>query len=155
MKRGGCKMPQSSVSQTLLGDFPAFVPTGATCDDALASEPRPREKDRAGWQRIIDKHLIEWGRNPALFDPEEIVPPSPFIIDAASKIAIRLRDVGWAAPLRVVPDGDGGIAFENRAGEILQTLNVQPDGSVELITFHNCRLVRREPLPDVSAWIRP
>ena len=152
MKRGVCKMPQSSASQTLLGDFPAFVPTGATCDDALASPPKPREKDRAGWQRIIDIHLIEWGRNPALFDPDEIVPPSAFIIDAACRVAMRLRDLGAACPLRVVPDGDGGIAFERRGDESFESLEITSDGRVELITFHKSKVVRRQQLPDVSEW---
>ena len=154
MKRGDYKMPQISASQTLLRDVPAFVPTGAASDDALASEPKPRAEDRIGWQRIIDNHLVEWGRHPSRFDSDEIIPPSRAIIHAACHVAMRLRDAELSAPLRVVPDGDGGIAFEHDAGEWFQTLHLQADGSVELLVFRDCRIARRERLPDQSAWIQ-
>ena len=65
---------------------------------------------------------------------------------------MRLRDAGWAAPLRVVPDGDGGIAFEHRAGECFESLELTADGQVELIRFLKSKVMQRQQLPNVSEW---
>ena len=48
-----------------------------------------------------------------------------------------------AAPLRVVPDGEGGISFERRDEIRFQSLDVLQDGSIELHTFRDCRLVSK------------
>lgn len=131
------------------------IRTTVTPDDALGNERlRSPEEWKDGWDRIIDQHLVEWGRDPSGFDSDEIVPPSREIIHAACHVAMRLRDENWAAPLRVVPDGDGGIAFEHEDGASFQTLHLQADGSVELLTFRDCKIVGREGLPDQTAWIR-
>lgn len=146
-------MPVPGGSFTIERRVEVGFPTGVASDDSLASERTLRaEGHEEGWNQIIDKHLVEWGRNPSRFDPDEIVPPSPFIVAAACRVAMRLREAGWAAPLRVVPDGDGGIAFERRAGECFESLELAAQGQIELITFHKSKVIRRDRLPDVSEW---
>ena len=82
---------------------------------------------------MIDDYLIEWG-------------PSEAIIRLAGQIAMVLRDNGAAAPLRVVPDGEGGISFERRSGDWFESLDILEGGSIELTTFKDCRLHSRVPL---------
>lgn len=122
------------------------VKTDAAGDDTLASTQFERERE--GWQRIIYDYLVEWGRNPSQLEDEGIVAPSVEIIGRASEVAMELRDAltPCPAPLRVVADGEGGIAFEFRLGTLFASLNIGADGLVELVTFDNCRLKSRVSL---------
>lgn len=112
----------------------------------LASDSREADAHREGWQRIIDEFLVEWGRDPAILDDDSIVSPSSAIINYACQWAMHLRDVGAPPPIRAVPDGDGGIAFERRNGDCFESLEIREDRGVELITFRNCRIVSRVTL---------
>jgi len=96
---------------------------------------------RDAWDQIIDRYLIEWARYPSRLDDEGVIPPSADIIHRACEIAIDMRDQTLAAPLRVVPNGDGGIVFERREGPIFQTIEIYEDGSVESAAFVDSRLV--------------
>lgn len=122
--------------------------TGAADDEGLASADRDRDRQRERWQQMIDRYLVEWGRDPNQLEDEDegVVPPSKAIINRASQIAMNLRDAGWPGPLRVVPDGDGGISFERRTGAYFESLDILEDGSVELATFKDCRLQFRRRL---------
>lgn len=121
----------------------ACVSTTAAHGSGLASEEQAAREDREAWQRIIDDFLIEWGKDPSTLDDEEIVPPSREIIHAASQVAIALRDGGEPAPLRVVPDGDGGIAFEYRSEGWFRSLSICEDGWIELVHLVDCQEVSR------------
>jgi len=107
---------------------------------------RESEANRAGWERIINLYLIEWGRNPARLEEPDLLAPSLETIKNAGHIAMCLRDLGWSPPTRVVPDGEGGIAFELVASNYYQSLVVSANGGVELDTFRDCRFVSRVPL---------
>ena len=65
---------------------------------------------------------------------------------AACRFAEAVRDLGWPPPLRVVPTGDGGISFERREGSVSQSIEIAPDGSIEMITIVASRLVHRQRL---------
>jgi len=119
--------------------------THAAQDSELASGS-PRGAVAQAWQRVIDWQLVEWGQGPESLAEEALVPPSREIIDLACKVAAAGRESGFPAPLRVVPDGEGGVSFERRSGEYFQSLNVLADGCVELLTFRNCKLVARDQL---------
>ena len=60
---------------------------------------------------------------------------------------MELRDAGCAAPFCVVPDGEGGIAFERRSGDFFHSLEILADGWIELSTFKNCRLQSKLRIP--------
>lgn len=129
---------------TLSSDLRKLVETHS--DDQTPNQfAHPIEKWREQWEEIIDSKLIEWGKDPsALADPGEgIVAPSLQSIKIASEVAQSARDAGWPPPTRVVPDGEGGIAFERQSGGVFESLEVTANGIVELLKFIDCRLVDR------------
>lgn len=108
--------------------------------ETLATDAREAEMNRAGWQRMIDEQLVEWGRNPNQFDEEDFVAPDAEVLDRACRIAMHLRDNGWPAFLRVLPDGEGGIVFEHRAAQHFVSLEITPNEPALLYLFEDCRL---------------
>ena len=119
--------------------------TRAASDDEVAS-PSVSARWKRGWEKVIDNYLVEWGADPSVLVDEEFVPPSKEIIGLAYQWAKDRCEAGWSPPLRVVPDGEGGISFENQVGSRFQSLNIRADKTVELLTFDDCRLVAREKL---------
>ncbi len=144
-------MPNEGATLALLPSVLPIGETSAVSDDALASRIGSHSENCSGWE-LIDEKLKAWGLNPDQFDADEIIPPSRPIIYTARCVAIKLRNLGQPAPLRVVPDGDGGIAFEYREVDESITLHIHNDSSVEQIKFHKCHLVFRQLLPPVSSW---
>lgn len=122
------------------------IPTGFVASPALTLAGDDRSQNRADWQAVLDYTLVEWGRNPSRFAEDGLTPPSAKAIDEAYRVALYFRDHDKAPPLRVVPNGDGGIVFERRQGEIFETIEIQEDGSAEWAIFHNGRLRSRGPL---------
>lgn len=121
------------------------VTTRAAGGDQLATRNN-LEQSKEGWQRIINSFLCVWCENPSILEDDEFVPPSAAVIHRAIDVARDFREKGLAPPLRVVPDGDGGLSFERREGNLSQSLDVLKDGTVELLTFVDCKLVNRQLL---------
>ena len=94
----------------------------------------------------IDRYLVEWGRDPQALRVDGIEPPSGETIALAARWAQKVADAGWVAPTRVVPDGDAGIAFELRSGDLFQSLAILADGQVLLSTYVGCKLESRQGL---------
>lgn len=110
-----------------------------TASPQMASPP----EWRLAWDQIIDRQLVEWGIDPAQFADDGLTPPSRDTICLACTVAAACRDSGWSPPLRVAPDGRGGIVFERGSGDVFQTIEVRPDGSVEQFGYKNSRLCYR------------
>ncbi|MDP6547073.1 MAG: hypothetical protein QGH60_24115 [Phycisphaerae bacterium] len=120
-----------------------LVGTKAASDQELVSA---RHRDvAAGWSSVIDQ-LLDWLRNPQELADEDFLPPSRDLIKMVCAIAAASRDAQLSSPLRVVPDGDGGISFERRSGLRFETINFHDNGSVEWLLFEDCKLVHRLPL---------
>lgn len=119
------------------------IPTGVAASPILTTAGEDRSKNRAAWQAVLDYTLVEWGCNPSRFAEDGLTPPTAYAIGVACQVAQHLRDHDKDAPLRVVPNGDGGIVFERRQGEIFETLEIQDDGSAEYTVFINSRLSTR------------
>jgi hypothetical protein len=119
------------------------ISTGVAASPTLTLAGDDRFKTRTAWQTIIDYTLVEWGRNPGRFAEDGLTPPSANAIRVACQVAQHLRDHDKDTPLRVVPNGDGGIVFERSQGEIFETIEIQDNGSVEWATFSNGRLRSR------------
>ena len=134
--------PESSV----LASEPVISPsTTAAANHDLASTYHERDnRERRAWDAMIDGYLVEWARDPTKLQDDDLVAPSARVIHRACQVALDRRDAGWAAPLRVVPDGEGGIRFERRSGAIFQSLNICEDLSIELETYEDCKLVRHQ-----------
>jgi len=116
-------------------------------DDASASGSLQASlENRNGWRNLVDRPLIEWGRNPEAFGSEEegLEPPSIEIIQRAVQIASTLSETGVPSPLRVVMNGEGGIIFEWRDQKTFSTLEITKERHLELCRFDECRLVERE-----------
>ncbi len=90
------------------------------------------ENLQAGWTRVIDEKLIEWGLHPDQFG-DEIDAPTNLAITAAAQTAINLFQSGASVPDWVVPTGDGGIAFRwGEAGKSLLSLEFDVAGRTRL-----------------------
>lgn len=122
------------------------VGTAAADDEQLALSAAEREKNRQGWQAIIDSQLIEWGRDPTVLDDEGVNSPSKAVIDCACRLGILLRDAEWAAPHRVVASADGGIVFERWSGDLFAQIEICDDGAILFAAFEQGRLVAHGPL---------
>ena len=141
--------PRERISPyTLREDISLVVPTSGVNEHSLATPTQTREKEGAAWQDVIDHQLVEWGRSVADLEDDGLVPPSPYAIYQASRLAMHFRDQGQPAPMRVVPNGDGGICLERWHGQCFQTIEIRADGTVELITFKDSRLVSRHRLDE-------
>jgi hypothetical protein len=117
------------------------VDTGAVSDDVLlrsAAETRVRE---AEWQRVIDDQLIEWGLHPEALEEDDLIPPTRRALQVAGEVAIEMRKAGEPAPKRVVPDRDGGIAFERWEGDRTVTIMVSEDGAIEVLQWIGSKIV--------------
>lgn len=127
------------------------VPTEAVANEALKSPIQTISQDLPGWQTAIDDRLVEWGKDLRALEDEDIVPPSLQIIDLACRLAMEMRDDDYASPLRVVPNGEGGIVFESWPIQVEEgieeghVIEINSDGSIELIVFANSQVVSREP----------
>lgn len=120
------------------------VETGAAGEAILSSGEL--QENRMGWENVIDRQLIQWAMD--LSQPEEdgVEVPSRSIIGIGCGVAQSMRDAGMPPPLRVVPNGDGGIVFEHREGSLFETIEIDADGSVEIAVFLDSRLVSRRRL---------
>lgn len=129
---------------TITGGGISVVDTGAADDQSLAFDVEQRERNRTGWQQIIDGKLIEWGRDPSQLDDEDVTPPSGTAISNACGLATCGMDNDVSPPHRVVPNGDGGIVFERWDGPTFATIEIFEDGSIELCHFDDGKLVSRK-----------
>ena len=96
-----------------------------------------RREQREGWQMVLEKWLWKWERDPSQLEDEGITAPSAETIQRACEIALRLRDLGLLVPQRVAATGDGGIVFAWETKPALSTLEVDADGSIEVVVFQN------------------
>jgi len=136
-------MTTANVDTGLAGPVVSQIQTNAASDAELTSAEYP---ESSLWDRVIFSQLVEWGKDPDALADDGLVPPSEAIIHLACTWAMKFRDQGAPGPLRVVPDGEGGICFERRAEPYFQTLNIRQDGTVEMLTFKDCQLQSRVPL---------
>jgi hypothetical protein len=100
----------------------------------------------AAWATYIKEQLAAWALDTSQLEDDDIVPPNPATIDRASKAAIALRDQGAPAPTRIVPTGDGGVAFQYDGQSEFISIEIEPEGRVELLVFVNGRLTHRAEL---------
>jgi hypothetical protein len=105
-----------------------------------------RRAAREGWQEIIDRKLIEWGRDPARLEDEGVEPPTKETLQRAIHLAEAFRDEGLPNPNSVVADPNGGIVFERRERNMSEVFHLWDDGSMEYQRFEGTRLVERRAL---------
>lgn len=125
-----------------------FISTGAVEPVALCRVWED-EAGRERWDETVDR-LIGWWKSVADLEEDDLVPPARPVIESALRIAPRLCDVKTPPPLRIVPDGEGGIAFEWRHGNVFISMQLDEDNTVTLLRFEDSRLVRKHhgPVPE-------
>ncbi|TWT44732.1 hypothetical protein RAS1_11480 [Phycisphaerae bacterium RAS1] len=120
--------------------------SGAASEDSL-SEPANRAAEwRAAWNELIDKKLIEWGRQTEALADEDLIPPTATAILASSTLVQRLRDRQSAPPCRCVPDRDGGVVIEWWSQQTSIALEISSSGAVELVFMENGKVKGRAPV---------
>jgi len=90
------------------------------------------------WLEVIDK--IKYFREYPVYEYEDEERPSEEVVIEACKMALTLSE--GPPPMRVVPCGDNGLAFEWKSGDIYETINIGND-EVEHIIFKDCKIVDR------------
>lgn len=104
------------------------------------------EELAAHWDSIIDHKLIEWGRETEAFQVEGLIAPTSEAIGRACELVRAMRYEGWSLPTGVIPDGEGGIVFENRHGAFYQRVEIDEHGGMSFVTFQDATLVSRVPI---------
>lgn len=86
----------------------------------------PKQKQR--WDRVVDQ-VVDWilGNDA----PEGSIIPPRETLTLASRVALRVRDLGWDAPTSVSIDRDNFVVFEKRSGPYVQMLKT----GIDLITL--------------------
>jgi len=133
----------------LLTDEPLpSMSTGAAPEASLASDLTRSDVYRMRWQEVIDEKLVEWGRNPAHLGEIDLIPPTRAAIRSAVRIARDMCDASPspAPPMRVVPDGDGGVVFERWEDSSSESIEINGDGGAEYVRIRTHRVVQR------TAW---
>lgn len=134
------------------------VATSAASDESLASSTSVtshhgvQRVQRARWQSVIDRGLVEWatdfGRR--RLEADGLRPPTTASLQLAVEIVYRLRDNNnpppCPPPLRIVPNGEGGLVMEWVFGDNSMSVEIGEEGTAETLTFESGRLVARDSL---------
>jgi hypothetical protein len=57
-----------------------------------------------------------------------------------------MRSVGLHCPEAVVPDGEGGVVFENRQGASYERFEILSEGAIFYVAFSDCKLIARDEI---------
>lgn len=98
-----------------------------------------------GWLACANT-LRQWMTELPDWDDEIDESPDRGTLRLAVEVALVLRHRRMAAPMRVLPDGEGGLVFERRAGKLYETLTISADGTAELERFKESRLIESTPI---------
>lgn len=104
-----------------------------------------------GWDDAIDC-LRLWAKDPAQLDePEDgIVGPSARILRLAIRLALIYQSEDRPAPLRVVPNGEGGVVFEFEFDTVFYSITIDDRQRIEFMLLVDCRLVHRFWMNDLD-----
>jgi hypothetical protein len=104
------------------------------------------ETVRRSWNDVIDHSLIPWANGHLEID-DDLLPPTAASIQTAAILACAFRDAGGTPPTDVLPNGDGGVLFENRVGRASTQIEVLGDGSAEFSRYDDDGFVDAILLP--------
>ncbi|MDP6110622.1 MAG: hypothetical protein QF437_13405 [Planctomycetota bacterium] len=111
--------------------------------------PLPAAGEQDGWGDAF-RQLAAWKSDSSLLEDEGVESPQKRIVRSAEETGLSLKEHGISSPERVVPDGDGGIAFRWRQGPSSWTIEFDSDGSIESYLMHEGRLIRRHSLHETA-----
>ncbi len=141
---------QLQTTSKTLSPIPVIGSTTSVADEETMSGPVESERNyAAGWQSIINEYLLTWWVNsaPDLAD-EDLEPPTQAVIDLAIKVAMTMsQEKTIAPPLRVVPNGEGGLVFERWGNDVFERFELRRELNMEYTVFKNNTLIGRQSLP--------
>ncbi|MCG3128322.1 MAG: hypothetical protein CHACPFDD_03205 [Phycisphaerae bacterium] len=131
----------ADASSTFIASEPVSIspPTGAIDDAAELVSMAGRE----AWRKVVDCTLIEWGARPEQLAEAELIPPTRPAVQRAIQIAESFRESSAPPPMRVVPDGDGGIVMERWTETTMRSIEIDRDGCAELVMTRDARVIER------------
>ena len=133
-------MSAFSTETTLSGREQRPFVSGAAADASLVSSDASAD----GWLRCIQE-LRTWLKAiPRAWQTDGIEPPNRSTLNIAIEVAHASRRDGIPDPIRVLPDGEGGVIFERREGPVYETLTIAADGEALMEHYREGRLVRSE-----------
>lgn len=105
------------------------------------------EEDVSAWNELSDS-LIGWALHCEEDDEGDGLKwPSRALLAKAYSVACAMRDAKVPVPSNVVPNGEGGVAFEWQVGPYFTKIELAKDGSSEFLAFDHGKLVFRGQLP--------
>lgn len=146
MSQAESNLAFSDQSLSYLTAFCAAAPTATGAPSApvgrqAASDDEGRKAAR--WSELIEDQLAGWRRDPAQLEDDDILSPTADTIRRAIVVASSMRDQGLSPPDRIVPTGDGGIAVQFERDPEFVSIEIEPEGLVELLVFEGGKLKHR------------
>ena len=116
-------------------------------DENLLIRDLPAE-NKLAWNKLTDETIIDRFASfcHAGAEDDGLEWPARDVWSDAYKLACRMRDAGVPVPFNIVPNGEGGVAFEWRKGTNLMEVEMGSDRSLEFRHFRNAKLVFRDRL---------
>ena len=108
--------------------------------------PYDEAERRRAWDAVAERYLTPWAAGQVEVD-DDLMPPTVASLRTAERLVQVLRDSGKLPPTDVLPNGDGGVLFENRDGRASVQLEVLRDGSAEVSHFGETGFVSAEWFP--------
>ena len=141
-------MPTTEPSITVResGTSPTFSGARVGADEVAATtlmSIRDFEQPSDPWSRIVDEKLIKWAADDHFLDDDGFEPPTSDSIARSAQLVKYMRERDFPLPTGVIPNGEGGIVFENRCDPAYQRLEIDETGRIELLMFENCELRNR------------
>ena len=99
------------------------------------------DANRRAWSDVIDHQLIEWVLGHIDIDGD-LIPPTVESLRLAIETAQWARDSNLDPPTSVLPDGDGGVQFERRVGQLSFQFDVLFDGDVQEVVYNDGKVVK-------------
>ena len=120
-------------------------------EQSLLSGTPPAAVQEA-WSAILDRTLLEWGRQAErgeLEPTDDDIPPTPNTIAEGYEFAKPLRDQGLPPPKRIYMDGDGGVVFKfaPRSPEETISVTICGDGEIEVDYYRDGLFVQGVTFP--------
>jgi hypothetical protein len=138
-------MSQVKSTFTISAENLAFFTGAPRLQESDKVGARDKRKSSDAWASLIEQ-LVSWAQGASQITDDDIIAPSSATISRATTVAVSLRDQGAPAPTRIVPTGDGGIAFQYDGRPQFISIEVEPEGPVELLIFNEGRLTHRADL---------
>ncbi len=136
-------MPTAEPRTSIMAPLARAVSTGVDTASPATINAARLDRFRDAWQKLIDERLLAWLEEPRQLEDEGVEPPSGTILRLAIDYAEKLRDEGFPPPDSIVPDPNGGVAFERRRNGISGVFYFWHDGTLEYQKFRGTTLVER------------